>query len=165
MTREDAITIVEFIVNSWPGPDWEPERLNAYVNAILPLDAEATTKAVAKAVEKLKFRPSVAELREFVRMERQPSERELADYMPVEAQPKPAWVSRWERARAARDMRPFPEQLHALDKLARVDPEHYRVYAPPQHPLTDAEHWVQPSEFLDDGPTLSVGEAIVTPYE
>jgi hypothetical protein len=163
VTREDAITIVEFIVNSWPGSDWEPERLTAYVNAILPLDAEATTKAVAKAVQKLKFRPSVAELREFVRMERQPSERELADYMPVEVQPKPDWVSRWERARAARDMRAFPEQLHALDRLSRVDPEHYRVYAPPQHPITDATYWVQADEYLDAGPTASAGEAIVTP--
>lgn len=152
MNRDDAITIVSMIVHSWPGQDWDALTMEAYVEAIMPLDAELTTKAVARAVNQLKFRPKVAELREFVAIERRAklSPREQADYMPVEKPPKPLWVERWERARAADDQRPFPEQSHAMAILARQSRENYRVYAPPAAPITDASVWVQPAEYLEE---------------
>lgn len=152
MNRDDAVTIVAMIVNSWPGPDWEEERLGAYVGHLLPLDARNTTLAVEKAVKKLRYRPSISELMEFVRIvERdQIPDGELYSYMPIIKMAKPEWVKRWERARAAGDMRPFPEQVHGLTALARIDEAHYRVYAPPEAPLDDAEQWVQPYEYLDD---------------
>ena len=62
---------------------------------------------------------------------------------------KPPWVQRWERARAAGDHRPFPEQIAALDALGRQDPEHYRIYRPPSQPVSDREFWVQPDEYLE----------------
>ena len=152
MDRNDAVTIVSMIVYGWPGAAWETERMEAYVDAIMPLDAAVTSRAVARARNELKYRPSVAELREFVQIERRLSESEEARYVLPEKE-QPEWVNRWERARAAGDMRPFPEQMTALDMLARQSPEHYKVYAPPEAPVTDREFWVQPDEFLEGGST------------
>lgn len=158
MTRDEAIEIVGMIVNSWPGPAWEAGRLEAYVTAIVPLDPAVTTLAVARAVKVLKYRPSIAELREFVRIERALSEEEEVRYMPVESPGKPAWVERWERARAAGDFRCFPEQINALDTLARQGVENYKVYAPPTTPISDATEWVQAHEYTD---LMSASDAIV----
>lgn len=149
MTRDDAVTIVAMVIHGWPGPDWPAERLAAYVESIMPLDAAITTHALARARNELKYRPSIAELREFYRIERKLSETEEIRFMPVDQTVKPAWVERWERARAAGDMRPFPEQMAALDSLARFDAEHYKVYRPPEQPVTDPEFWVQPDEYLE----------------
>jgi hypothetical protein len=148
MTRDDAVTITAMVVNSWPGPVWEVERMEAYIDALLPLDAAVTTNAVARAVSQLKYRPSIAELREFVRIERSLSAEEEIRFMPSEMPLKPTWVERWERARAAGDVRPFPEQMTGMDQIARQSPEHYAVYTPPRFPLDDAEHWVQGDEYL-----------------
>lgn len=154
MTRDDAVTIVAMIVNSWPGPDWDEARLGAYVGHLLPLDARNTTLAVEKAVKKLKYRPSISELMEFVRIAERDNipDGELFSYMPIVKMPKPPWVFRWERARAAGDTRPFPEQVQALTALARIDEAHYRVYSPPEAPLDSRDHWVQPEEYLE-GPS------------
>lgn len=151
MNREDSITIVSMIANSWPGQAWEADRLEAYVNAIITWDAEITTRAVARSVNKLKYRPSVAELLEFVQIERRAvmSVQEEAELVRTEKPLKPLWVERWERARAAGDMRPFPEQRAAMDILSRASPEDFKAYAPPQAPLSDASAWVQGGEFLD----------------
>ncbi len=161
MTRDDAITIVSMIVHSWPGQDWDALTMEAYCEAIMPLDAELTTRAVARAVNVLKFRPKVAELREFIAIERRQrlSPREEADLVKVEKIPQPLWVQRWERARAAGDMRPFPEQSHAMEMMSRQSPENRRAYAPPTAPITDASVWVQPAEWLEE-PTGD--DAIVT---
>ena len=153
MTRDEAITVVGMIVNSWPGPAWEADRLSAYVAAIEPLDAAITTRAVGRAVNELKYRPSIAELREFVRIERALSEPEESRFVLPDKPPKPLWVDRWERARAAGDLRPFPEQITALDSLARQGALDYAAYRPPEAPVSDREHWVQPDEYLPD-PTL-----------
>lgn len=151
MTRAEAIEVVEMVVNSWPGPAWEADRLEAYVNAIISLDAAVTVRALSHAVQKLKYRPSVAELREFVQIERRLSDDQVLEYILPEKPFRPDWVHRWYRARAAGDWRPFPEQLNALDVLARQSPEHYRVYAPPEAPLTDPEFWIQEGEYLPTG--------------
>ena len=155
MKRDEAVTVVAMIVNSWPGPDWDTERLAAYVDRLLPLDARNTTLAVERAVRKLKYRPSVAELLEFVRIveREQIPDGELIGYMPIERIPKPGWVLRWERARRAGDFRPFPEQAHALTQLARVDVAHYAAYAPPEAPVTDAAFWIQEHEYLAEDTT------------
>lgn len=149
MTRDEAVEVTSMVVNSWPGAAWESERLEAYVNALLPLDAALTTRALGKAVRKLKYRPSIAELHEFIQLERRLSDNDVLRYMPIEKPYRPDWVARWYRARAVGDMRPFPEQMTALDMLARQSPEHYAIYAPPEAPLTDSEAWIQPTEYLD----------------
>jgi hypothetical protein len=147
---DDAVTIVGMIVNGWPGGEWDEARLESYANDLLSFDAELTTKAVIRARKKLIHRPSIAELIEFIQIERRLTQREQADFVSVEKIPKPLWVERWGRARAAGDWRPFPEQLHAMDMLARRSPLDYRAYAPPECPVTDASAWVQPSEYLDE---------------
>lgn len=149
MTRDDAITIVGMVANGWPGPTWETARLEAYVDAILPWDAEVTTQAVVRARNTLKYRPSISELREFVQIERRLSEPDEARFVLPDKPVKPAWVERWERARAADDWRPFPEQLQGMDTLARRDPDNYSTYAPPEAPFTDDSVWVQPDEYLE----------------
>lgn len=151
MKREDAITIVAMIANSWPGQAWEAERLEAYVNAIITWDAEMTTKAVARSVNKLKYRPSVAELLEFVQIERRAaiSPSEEATLVRAEKQPRPLWVERWCRARAAGDWRLFPEQAAAMDILSRRSPEDFKAYRPPSEPFTDTSVWVEPDSYLD----------------
>lgn len=149
MTRDDAVTIVAMIVHGWPGPAWESERMASYVEAILPLDAVITTHAVARARNSIRYRPSIAELREFIQIERRLAESDQARLILPERPVKPEWVNRWERARAAKDMRPFPEQMLALDSLARYSPEDFKVYSPPEQPVTDREFWVQPDEYLE----------------
>lgn len=160
MTRDDAITIVAMIVHGWPGPAWEEERLAAYVEAILPLDAAITTRALARARNTLKYRPAISELREFVQIERRASEAVIPLIEP-EYPGKPEWVDRWERARAAKDMRPFPEQVEVMHSFARRSPEDYKAYNPPAVPTTDREFFVQSDEYVEgDAPGLP---AIVTP--
>lgn len=151
MTRDDAVTIVQMIVYGWPGAAWETERLEAYVEAILPWDAKITTHALARARNTLKYRPAISELREFVQIERRLSETEEAHYILPEKPEKPAWVIRWERARAAGDWRPFPEQITGMDTLARRDPDNYSTYAPPETPFSDSSVWVQPDEYQGEG--------------
>lgn len=143
MTREDAITIVEMIVSSWPGQTWDEDRLSMYVNSILDWDAANTTRAVARATQHLRYRPSVAELREFVQIEWRAAKGETAFDLPPR-QEKPDWVLRWERARAAGDLRVFPEQMVGLAWLAKADGP---AYAPPDAPLSDSSVFVQAHEY------------------
>jgi hypothetical protein len=148
MTRDDAITIVAMIVHGWPGPAWEEERLAIYVEDLLPYDAAITTRALARARNEIKYRPSLAELRDFIQAERRASEASVPLVEP-NYPPKPDWIDRWERARAAKDMRPFPEQAEAMHAFARRSPEDYKAYAPPGVPTSDREFWVQPDEYQE----------------
>lgn len=148
MNRDDAITIVSLIVNGWPGPAWDADRLEAYVQAIMGLPADVTTRAVVRAQKKLEFRPSVAALMEYVQIERRLADADEARFIDPEKIPKPLWVERWERARAEGDWRPFPEQIPGMDALARVSPEDYAAYAPPEVPISNREVWVQGDEYL-----------------
>jgi len=147
MTRDDAITIVEMVVCSWPGQTWDVDRLESYINAIIDWDAEVTTKAVARAVQALKYRPSVAELREYVQVERRAQQASAKPHpnVPSFRFPKPEWVERWERARKAGDMRPFPEQRVGMEGIARMNDD--PIYLPPGAPFTDSSAWIQPSEY------------------
>lgn len=158
MTRDDAVTIVSMIVSHWPGQTWDDAELAAYVSAIESWDAEVTTRAVARAVNHLRFRPKVAELREFVQIERRSalSPREEADLVRPEKPMRPLWVERWERARKADDERLFPEQLSGIETLCRASPENFKAYRPPDVPMNDASVWVQPDEYLRED------DAIVT---
>jgi hypothetical protein len=165
VTRDDACTIVAMVVHGWPGPAWEAERLEAYVDSIMPLDAVICTHALARARNALKYRPAVSEIREFYQIERRLSEADEARLVLPDKPNQPAWVGRWERARAAGDMRPFPEQMAAFDALARQDAEHYKVYRPPEFPVTDPEHWIQPEEYTapTDEPEAAGDEPIGVP--
>lgn len=163
MTRDEAITIVSMVAHGWPGAAWETERMEAYVGAIESYDAELTTAAVMRAQKTLRYRPSIAELREFVALERKL--REPDDdwrHQPLVAPPRPSWVPRWERARAAGDWRPFPEQVLGMEQLARQSDEDYRVFKAPNAPTTDGSAWVLPAEYLE-GETSSPGAIVELP--
>lgn len=115
MKRVDALNIVAMIVTSWPGSrPWQADEMDAYAHAIEPLDAEHTVNAVARAVNDLKYRPSVAELREYVRLERS-----LAQPEPSRPEPSrfggrpPEWMFVWSWLRYQReppDLRGLPQQ-------------------------------------------------------
>ena len=111
MNRDDSITIVAFIVNSWPGPAWDADRLDAYARALEGFDAELTTRAVALAVKELKYRPSIAELRQFIHIERALSVPEKPNEQPAKPGRLPAWVKGWLVARVKyQDFRVWAEQ-------------------------------------------------------
>ncbi len=149
MSRDDAATIVAMIVHGWPGPVWEAERLEAYVQGIISWDAAITTRALARARNALKYRPSIAELREFVQIEQRAkiSEQEQISLILPEKPFKPDWVSRWERARKAGDMRLFPEQAAGLNALCRQSPEDFKAYRLPEAETSDESVWVQEGEY------------------
>lgn len=140
MTRKDALHVVEMILNSWPGMSpWSEDQIVAYAVAIEDLDAEHVTNAVARAVKELKFRPTVAELRDYARVEARVEHRWRDE--PAEKLPPPEWYPRWTRARAAGDTRPFPEQALAMRDMG---------YDTPDAPYFDPEAWIQADEYLDD---------------
>lgn len=118
MSRDDAVTIVAMIVYGWPGAAWEAERMESYVQDLLPLDAALTTHALARARNTLKYRPSIAELKEFYGIERRKQEMAQSDRIRAELDEAPTgeippWVKRWLVARwlvVPPDMRPMKEQ-------------------------------------------------------
>ena len=119
MTREDSITIAGMVALAWPGKDWSAARLDMYAKGIEHWDAELATKAVLQAQQHLKYRPSVAELHEFLVIERKmaepepPIERMLND---TPSRIMPPWVRGWVVGRVRhRDMRVWSEQQRFLD--------------------------------------------------
>jgi len=114
MKRDEALDITGMIANTWPGNVWSHASLEAYANGIQNWDAEATMKAVTRAVQECEFYPKVSVLREFYRIEKRlaepdlPIERALAD---TPSRLMPAWVKGWTVARVRhKDMRVWPEQ-------------------------------------------------------
>lgn len=120
MTYQEAVTVTQMVVTTWPSTKiWGEEEMHAYATGLQTYDAETCVKAVAVAQQKLMYRPSVAELREFYDLVRAKT-RAAAD-KPAEKWEKkekvPLWVRRWVAARYLhsmfgkdRDMRRFPEQ-------------------------------------------------------
>ena len=120
MTYDEALTVTQMIVTTWPSTKvWGPEELTAYAAGLQRYDAATCTRAVAAAQQKLMYRPSVAELREFYDLERAKT-RATAE-KPREERTRrekvPLWVRRWVAARylyaqfgREQDMRRFPEQ-------------------------------------------------------
>lgn len=119
MNREEALDIVEQIVLRWPVGEWSAEQMETYTRSIQTLPYELTCRALDAAVKETRYRPSVAELYEFVRAERRSTPQQSAE----EEEPKaasgiPFWVRQWVAARflyeqfgRAQDMRPFADQL------------------------------------------------------
>jgi hypothetical protein len=166
MTRDDAVTIVAMIVHGWPGAPWEQERMESYVQDLMPLDAEITTHALARARNTLKYRPSIAELKEFIQLVR----RERAAAKPPQpvdevqfAKAIPAFVRRWVVARflvSPPDMRPFPEQHPFSGGTLPVGADEWmpeEAYVEEAKRVTDQQVWaaVKGSRATDD-------DAIVT---
>ncbi len=144
MNHEESITVTEMVLTTWPqSREWDTDEIMAYANGLQRYDAEYCTKAVAAAQQKLMYRPSVAELREFYDIERakarasaEAPERQWA----AKRETVPLWVRRWVAARYLhamfgkdQDMRPFPEQ----GQWASIDDTNLM---PPDAWLEEAEH-------------------------
>ena len=105
------------ILSHWrPKREWTKDEISAFATSIQDLSAELTTSAVAHAAKEIAYPPSIAELREYVRIERV---RRMPQLKPLEPRsaPLPFWVKRWicarllyERFGKERDERRFAEQ-------------------------------------------------------
>ncbi len=153
MTRDDSLTIVQMLVNSYPGSHWHEGSIDAYARAIEPLDAALATAAVARAVKELDYYPKVATLRELVRIERALADPEPpADRMasvPEFKRDIPHWVKRWVVARRHGDMRVLPEQKVGYDSLQRDDPSS-RAYVWPDQTIMPADQWLEEADHVTD---------------
>ena len=142
MNHEEALTVTQMVVTSWPSSKvWTAEEMSAYATGLMRYDAATCTNAVAAAQQKLMYRPSVAELREFYDLER--AKTRARTEAPVEERPRkdkvPLWVRRWVAARylyamfgREQDMRRFPEQQD------RHSPDMEMM--PPTEWLDEADH-------------------------
>ena len=142
MTHEESLTVTGMVLSTWPSSRaWGDEEMAAYANGLQKYDAATMTHAVAAAQQKLMYRPSVAELREFYDLERAKrratAEKPTTKY--VKQEKVPLFVRRWVAARylharfgREQDMRRFPEQ----QQWASPDLD----LMPPTEWLDEAEH-------------------------
>lgn len=112
MTRDESLTIVGMVLNTWPGGTrWTEQEMDAYARGIQHLNAAHATNAVARASRELKYRPSIAELSEFERIERKLAEPEHREQSPTRSTTIPAWVQVWTWLRwTVDDWRLLPQQ-------------------------------------------------------
>ena len=145
MNFDEALTVTQMVVTAWPTSKiWTAEEMSAYANGLMKYDAATATLAVAAAQQKLMYRPSVAELREFYDLEKA-KHRAQAEKVTVIYPKKervPLWVRRWLAARylyamfgREQDMRPFPEQQHKWS---------------PDEPLMPADAWLDEAEHVTE---------------
>jgi len=145
MTFDEALTVTEMVVTTWPSTRvWDAAELTAYANSLMKYDAATCTLAVAAAQQKLMYRPSVAELREFYDLEK--AKHRARAEAPTDRYPKkdkvPHWVRRWVAARylyamfgREQDMRRFPEQQ---DRYS------------PDMELMPADQWLEEAEHVTE---------------
>lgn len=114
MKRDEALDIVAMLSAHWPGAHWSVASMEAYTNGIQNWDADATMKAVTRAVQTCEFYPKVSVLREFYRMEKRLAEpdshiqKALAD---LPSRLMPAWCKGWAISRYRyNDFRVWTEQ-------------------------------------------------------
>ncbi len=143
MTPDEAFTVTEMVLRSWPGNRvWDADEMQAYARGLERLDAATAVNAVASAQQHLTRRPSVAELRDFYDIERakiRAAEDKPERQWPQKREVVPLWVRRWVAARylhkqfgREKDLRRFPEQGDWGDPF--VEP------MPPEAWLEEAEH-------------------------
>lgn len=130
MTRDESLTIVSMVISHWhTSKEWSKEEMDVYARMVQDLDVEVTMSAVIRASKEIKYRPSIAELREYVRAEKKRLEPTVA---PIETRPVPIpqWVRRWICARLLyarfgkeRDDRRFSEQGDFGDLTREVMPD------------------------------------------
>ena len=143
MTRDESLTIVSMILAHWrPKREWSKDEISAFAASVQDLPAELTTSAVARAAKEIAYPPSIAELREYVRLERVRRAPQVKPLEPSDGAPIPLWVKRWicarmlyERFNKPRDERRFSEQGD---------------YGDPTRELMPDEAWVEEANSMDD---------------
>lgn len=142
MTRDESLTIVRMLLNYWrPKREWTKDEISAYASAIQDMPAALTTTALSQAAREIAYPPSIAELREFVRIERVRRAPTVDPVVPEKGD-LPLWVKRWicarmlyERFGKPRDMRRFREQGDHGDLTQEMMPD---------------DAWLQEANTLDD---------------
>lgn len=145
MNYDEAVTVTHMVITTWPTSiAWSEDEMLAYATGLQKYDAATMTHAVAAAQQKLMYRPSVAELREFYDLERAKT-RARAE-TPTERYAKkekvPLWVRRWVAARYLyrqfgrdQDLRRFPEQQDWVN---------------PDLDLMPADQWLEEAEHVTE---------------
>lgn len=142
MTRDESLQIVAMILHHWrPKQQWSKEEIDAYAKSIQDMPADLATSAVAQAAKEIAYSPSIAELREYVRLERVRRAPIVAPPQ-IKQKPIPLWVKRWICARMLydkfgkeRDMRRFAEQGDHGDLTQELMPD---------------DAWLDEANALDD---------------
>lgn len=138
MTRDDAISVTEMVLNAWARPEWTPGQIEVFVNALAPHEADLATQAVAMAHKSVKYRPTFAEFLEFYRAVRDKNGARRPGGEPLpKVSTLPDWVKRWACARyfyarfdRDQDMRRFIEQGEWADPTMPVmPPEEWKAEA------------------------------------
>jgi hypothetical protein len=116
VTRDEAASVAAMVVNTWPQPSWTPQEAESFVDGIVPLDAELAVQAVALAHGELDARPTVQDMRDYVRAAR--IQRDQQQHVSRHEGRMPGWVREWVCARylhgrfnRPQDMRPFRQQV------------------------------------------------------
>lgn len=145
MTPREAQELVRMVESNWMCDFGERGR-ELWRKLLEPYDAELATRAIAELAKMPlpgnRARPTVADLRGvIVRLRRIEYDTSAwREGLPSGPLARPEWVSRWTRARAAGDHRPFPEQVPGFREIP--------VALPPE-PVTDRDVWVQADEYLE----------------
>ena len=145
MNQTEALEVTHMVIRTWPtSKAWEADEMLAYAEGLMRYDAETCVNAVAAAQQKLMYRPSVAELREFYDLERAKHRAQAERPAPQYAKKEkvPLWVRRWVAARylhrqfgREQDMRRFPEQ---------------QQWASPDLDLMPADAWLEEAEHVTE---------------
>jgi hypothetical protein len=151
MTREESLDIIALISSAW-SQQWSMEEMESYAHGIIDADPECCTLAVLRAQRELVFRPSVAELLDYARVERRLRNEADPHNIEPEKGPRPSWVLRWYRARGNGDHRPFPQQANALRDQGHRTPSTH---------ISEAADWVQDDEFTEgDIKPITIGRQL-----
>ena len=83
MTKPEAAKLVKRLSQCFSNPIWPLETIRAYAEEILMLDFARTERAVTALIRTSKFRPSIAEIHNYVKgIGRNPSSDDLPEDRP-----------------------------------------------------------------------------------
>lgn len=152
MTYDEALTVTGMVLTTWPSStEWGEDEMAAYANGLMRYEASVCVAAVAAAQQKLMYRPSVAELREFYDLERAKTRAATPIVEPEHPNAIPAWVKTKVAALRNNDFRVLPQQKPGYDSLQRAHP-HYRTYVwPDQTPMPPEQEAV----YAEQGAALT----------
>lgn len=143
MTREEAVTVTEYVMNAWTKPEWDEDHAANFVNALLSYDAALATQAVAAAHKTLNFRPSFAEFLTFYRLVKaEAASRQDRPRRAAKPSRLPEWVKRWTCARF------FYERFGKEQDLRRF--REMGDWGDPSVPLMPDDAWVKEAAAIGD---------------
>jgi hypothetical protein len=148
----EAQEIVRMVESAWR-IDYGPEGRKLWRDMLLPYKPDLAVRATAILSQRQRERPTIADLRQVIlSLRKQEIEAEGWRQLPAEKPVKPAWVKRWEKARAAGDTRVFPEQIPGYIDLQKDKdvPMNAIAYALPETAATNEKDWVQEHEYTEE---------------